>query len=678
MGLAGLSEVAEMANVTKQVVINWRTRFEDFPSPVVELAAGPVWLREDINDWLKNRKENLAKPTNDQIDRLKGSGDILGVIYLLSLATDSAGFKDWLVKQLGIEVNPHVFNGYMFALSTLIRLLHMALDLDFSLDLTEDFTFSRARFYGAPIAEVPNSCEKAILLRNVNQAARKLLNTKSWAQIEQQAKEFDKMVTVPFQRISTVTTLRLPKVTPDYETAVNFIGQWHMHLFLHDTRRGYPHGYLQPMLNERLEKERLDEAFDGYKLTVQYLWFRLLGNEFHRSIAANIHKATNWREFDQYYRPIQHELIDPKEKVTHLFGGFNTLIGANNGAKQKISELLQPQAKEQPLPLGKDLQRRFLWYDIELIDASSTVFNGVMAFISILNGLVVLRTRSNNPEHILVMRVKHPAGGTINGRPKFDYSYGILIEGYGNLGISDYSGWLLFFDCCGDYSGFAGSQHAMAEQEIQLHLKQKSIEMHEVTVEKDKFIKSMQGKLLSTTKDVMHEAVQTKSDLLLEGNRLGAARGVLLELLGMRHYYKNHSGTLRIEWSFERIGQEIDLLIGSADQLTFVECKKPGISNPISQVNKLKDKVKTLLSSEEFIKEWQVTSGVRSALAFAVWDRPALNVFNTLKKTGVDVLILSSEAEKAGIGQKAREHLKLALDADKSKPKLIRDEFFKL
>lgn len=605
-----------------------------------------------------------------------GTGDILGIVHLLSLATDVVGFKEWLVAQRGSEETAQVLRGYVFGLGTLLRLLHMAIEFDFSLKLTEDFTYTRARFYGAPIAEVPNSCQKAILLRNINKASRQLLGTKSWSQMEPNAKEFTEAVLAPFQKLSLVSKLRLPEITPDHATALNFIAQWHMHLFLHDTRRGYPHGYRQPMLNDNLSSERLAEVFEGYKLTVQYLWFKLLGDGFIHSITAEIHKAPDWKRFDEYYRPVQHELIDPKEKLTGLYGGFNTLLVVRAGAKRVITELLEPKVKEQPLSLEKELQREFLWYDIELVDASSTIFNGVMAFVSVLNGVIVFRERFGNPDLVLVMRIKHPAGGTIRGRPKLDYSYGVLMEGRGSFGIGDYSGWLLFYDCCGDYSGFAGSQYAMAEKEIMQHLKQKTIEVHEITVEKDEFLKLMQAKLLSTTKDVMQEAIQTRSNLRSVENRLGASCGLLVELLGMRHYYRTSPGSARIEWSYERLGQEIDLIVGTDEFMTFVECKKPGISDPVDQVKKLRDKVNVLLGSEEFEKEWRISSQTKKVFVFATWERPQPDVFTKLQSRGVDVIILSSESEKAGIGQKARDHLKLALDIEKSKPTLTRDEFF--
>lgn len=51
--LVGISEIAEIAGVTKQAVANWRQRFDHFPKPVQTLQAGSVWDAEVIADWLK-------------------------------------------------------------------------------------------------------------------------------------------------------------------------------------------------------------------------------------------------------------------------------------------------------------------------------------------------------------------------------------------------------------------------------------------------------------------------------------------------------------------------------------------------------------------------------------------------------------------------------------------------
>jgi chromosome partitioning protein len=54
--LVGLSEIAELAMVSRQVVSNWRQRYDHFPKPIKTLQSGPVWDSEAVNEWVKNFK----------------------------------------------------------------------------------------------------------------------------------------------------------------------------------------------------------------------------------------------------------------------------------------------------------------------------------------------------------------------------------------------------------------------------------------------------------------------------------------------------------------------------------------------------------------------------------------------------------------------------------------------
>jgi len=61
--LVGTAEVAEMLDVTKQTLTNWRGRVSSFPSPVAELKSGPVWNREDIAAWGKSVGKQVREST---------------------------------------------------------------------------------------------------------------------------------------------------------------------------------------------------------------------------------------------------------------------------------------------------------------------------------------------------------------------------------------------------------------------------------------------------------------------------------------------------------------------------------------------------------------------------------------------------------------------------------------
>ncbi|PKN62406.1 MAG: chromosome partitioning protein [Deltaproteobacteria bacterium HGW-Deltaproteobacteria-15] len=59
--LVGINEIAELARVSRQAVANWRARFPDFPKPVAELRAGPVFRARQIQGWLRRRKFPMAR-----------------------------------------------------------------------------------------------------------------------------------------------------------------------------------------------------------------------------------------------------------------------------------------------------------------------------------------------------------------------------------------------------------------------------------------------------------------------------------------------------------------------------------------------------------------------------------------------------------------------------------------
>ena len=53
--LVGVAEIAADQGVSGQAVSHWVTRYEDFPEPVVRLAMGPVWMLEDIHEWVTRK-----------------------------------------------------------------------------------------------------------------------------------------------------------------------------------------------------------------------------------------------------------------------------------------------------------------------------------------------------------------------------------------------------------------------------------------------------------------------------------------------------------------------------------------------------------------------------------------------------------------------------------------------
>jgi chromosome partitioning protein len=59
--LLGINEIAELAGVSRQAVANWRVRFRDFPQPIADLRAGPVFRARQVRAWLRRRKIHMAR-----------------------------------------------------------------------------------------------------------------------------------------------------------------------------------------------------------------------------------------------------------------------------------------------------------------------------------------------------------------------------------------------------------------------------------------------------------------------------------------------------------------------------------------------------------------------------------------------------------------------------------------
>jgi chromosome partitioning protein len=70
-GIVGVSEIAELAGFTRQAILNWRTRYEDFPQPLAELKSGPIWQLSEVIKWASAHDIALR---NSGLDQKKASG----------------------------------------------------------------------------------------------------------------------------------------------------------------------------------------------------------------------------------------------------------------------------------------------------------------------------------------------------------------------------------------------------------------------------------------------------------------------------------------------------------------------------------------------------------------------------------------------------------------------------
>lgn len=64
--LVGIAETAEILEVSKQRVSSLRSR-PDFPAPVAELRAGPVWRKGDLSRFASTWTRKPGRPRKDSL-----------------------------------------------------------------------------------------------------------------------------------------------------------------------------------------------------------------------------------------------------------------------------------------------------------------------------------------------------------------------------------------------------------------------------------------------------------------------------------------------------------------------------------------------------------------------------------------------------------------------------------
>ena len=55
--VVGVAEIASRSGRPVSTVQSWRRRHADFPTPNLDLAAGPIWLWTDVSAWIERRSQ---------------------------------------------------------------------------------------------------------------------------------------------------------------------------------------------------------------------------------------------------------------------------------------------------------------------------------------------------------------------------------------------------------------------------------------------------------------------------------------------------------------------------------------------------------------------------------------------------------------------------------------------
>lgn len=599
--------------------------------------------------------------------------DFFSYYNILNIVTELTSFKKWLKDYHGLVDYNELLDGYVFFLNTCLRGLIDTIILENSFGIEEDYIFYRARFVGININDIPNTCEKTIFIKNIWEKTKRTRNSTSWDEITASIKDIVDLLK-SFEKIYENYVIPVNGLPKNY--ALNSATILKTYIFLNDLQHGVPLAYnIAPILKSDITEKQVDRSYLGYVYTLQYLWYILLGEQkFLNSSLKNLHiaheiypleegenfssfgfkptrrKKDCWASLDRFFGIIKSEIIEHLEDELKNESNFNklfdSLLVCQNFNKNLINEYLvkyklkDPEyfSKEDKKSVYKKLDYYFMWYEVDVLDGSkASIFNGIPAFTSILIGNIEKKRHLANEEEIFVLRFKHRVGERC-----YDYSYGILIEAFGSIGISDYSGWLIFLDCATDYSGFGGSLHYGAETCIENYLNEGLIKIKEVTVDKNVFIdylsnksipRSFDDEIYSELPDTYEEkaffkdlikgklnAIETsyepdkyivQSIKTQEDRFMSDTKGKFFEYLFFNWLVENKMKAYDV-MSCDTIleNEQIDIYLEDREFIHLFECKV-AIHNPQKVIKQVKNKIKALNNSEKKIVPWIIVySGV--------------------------------------------------------------------
>ena len=594
-------------------------------------------------------KDESSESNNDQI---------FAFLEILRILSDTKNFQQWLSTYHKIDDQRQFFEGYQYIITVSLQYLISELISYDPFLFKDDEKLTRANFLGITIENIPNSCEKTIVLKNIWKHGEKIRKAKTFEEIKNE-KQFELVYLYEILRKRNLkSNTKIPK-----DKAILAITQFHAYLFLVDTKFGVPYAaQLASIFKLVKNPEYLDMVFDGYRYALEYLWFCLLGQtKFQQSCVKDLHRSDQmhfkktddvvhvklgnendfeieepqeskeeqkqreesyriydkWRTIDQFFNKIRSEIIRPLEaKIGRMDGFGQGFLKLENFDKKLFENLITEQVEDAPYmtktdekSLIKKIESELLWYPIHLLSTAETsTFPAAFLFIALLRGLADITSEQSDGAKIAVQIFKHPTHSVENGH---DYSFGIKI-GVSEL-LSVASSWLIFHNCTTDYSGAGGHYHKMCLKEIENHRQQNVVCVGQQVVDANIFRKFLTYKGISTNQEKIHHAYQ-------KGNEpVAQILGKLLEYLAYK-WLNDKKLFDKVQCDCIINDEQIDCFCESNGKIDHFECKLQlhNVSKTIKQIkrkhSKLKQKYQKKKVNANLIIYETVTSDVKNQL----------------------------------------------------------------
>ncbi len=623
---------------------------------------------------------------------------------IFEIATDFDHFEKWLKKEHNKSIDKRIFLGYKYFLECTFSSIFDSIANDSALDIESDFLFNRAIGEVFYIEKLPNTCEKTILLKNIYSFYKPIEKSKSYQEIKQSLPLFHKEVLSVISSVydDCFSLNKSFKISKELATELSIIEA--LYLLFNQIKNNGPVAYEGQLLKEWWPtKEKLDTYLYGYAFTVQFIWYKVLGvKRFRKSHIKNIHEADSWRNykyiekspsntedeisyllyktynleeqtcFDSYFDWLRKEIIQPLEsKYDFFLKHSDSLFNAKKPDKvrEKFINLLSENSIQQiKVSLEEELDMLLYWYPVEIANFdTNSMHSGIPALITLMSGTAFLLEKQGEFDNVYICRFIHPRNKE-NGN---DYSYCILIDAKASAGHYS-SGWMLYYDCCGDYSGFSGSEHKKIEETINNFQKKKIIRLASKIISKKDF-KNYIGRYLPEKERVHNykeevnlikplDTITLKKEL---NDFISNSKALVLELVSyyVTTKYKGYKDIFLLkDWSVNSENGEIDVLLENESDALLIECKT-NINNGCLQ--DYIDKAKSKLQDK--------CAGKKHRVEFWCWYDPSKKNGIKINEEGCDYLLLKSDQKLKFRNLLRTSRISQILDFDKTN-----EEYFEI
>ena len=438
--------------------------------------------------------------------------ELLANYNIFNIASDIESFKRWVNDYHPSVNNKSLFEGYKYFIIISLRCIIEPLVQKDAFGLQSDAVSDRADGIRILLDDLPNSCEKIIVIKNLWNLTEDVRKSKTWNQLSDALQELTGLTTILKKIYDASVSI---KIKISKEKSLELITQFYLLSYYNDTKKGMPAGsyhlYLIPPIKD---PDYLKKAYLGYTYLLEYVWFRLLGREKYEnscikylSTPETYFKDINekgltkrqfarrrWHTFDKFFEAINNSIvhggIPERLKVSWIDKSiFNPFLSKGN--------LPEPAylSDDSNHSLLKRLDYYLLWEDFDFTDPIGTFdFNGKILFIQLLYGNIQLRKNNISNENISIRLFKHKSEYA-NG---YDYSFAIFIEGF--RGVHGDSGWFIVYDCANNYSG-SGSRDLELILDCITNNKE-YITVNEYTIDKNIFYRYLKEKSVRQSVDL--------------------------------------------------------------------------------------------------------------------------------------------------------------------------------